>query len=1124
MKRTILQSCIALLMFALTGRVALGQTPITISVAGGGTFTYLYTNEPETCYQGGTINYSDYLYGGSYPNAFAYKSVGGQTTNFATTQLLWVDSPGGSSCPPNAWNPASSITLPLGSLGTVTFNAIANTAVLTPPPPQPVWGYVNPKYIIMGVTYAPPGGSPSFVSYGDSNFVGNTASNSSSFSQNYSSSVSLSGGVGCPGTGSSIMPVSGGACVTGTNSNSWTMASNSSNTVTVSTTTAQTMKTPGVPTIYSPVDHDYDIIWLWLNPAVTFNVPTTNTSSGGSITWTGYAYDYTDPVHAIDIWPIYVGYLNGHFGALDPQDADALARSWVTTQTFAPGQGPGITSADYPNILGADPFAANPAYLVTLESGTNPLTTTDKRYTQAGVNGVAPQSVPYKQAPPNSTTGDNETYQNTYTQSSSYGEGASYTYTTGFGLEEKFGGSFFGIGVSYDFKQNWQFTWMNTWQNTITNTTSTTDTLSVTGPPCPALVAPCNPEYTEPHEFAVYEDNLYGTFMLFPNPYFSLGTVTPASLTVQQGGSGSYTMPSAANAGYTGTLTNFSVTGLPSGAAAAVSPKTGAAGTTFTLAVTTTTSTPVGTYPLTISATDGSLSYFTYSTLVVSPEPTFSLSATPGSQTVVAGAQTTYTVSTSTTSGFTGVVGLTVSGLPGGSTSAFNPPSITGIGSSTLTVATSTSTAPGKYTLTITGVSENQTETATITLVVPTPTFSIVISPGTQTITAGNSTTYTVAASAVNGFSGSVTLSTGTLPSGISATFSPNPVAAGSSSTMTISSTASAAVGTYSLPVNGTSGSLTNTANPSPILIVNPVPPNFSVAATPSSSTVVAGAKATYTFTTTAINGFTGVVSLSASGLPTGATAAFSPTSITGSGSSTLTVTTSTSTPAGTYTLTLTGVSGSLTSSAKVTMVVRTQSFSIAVSPSSATAAIGSAATYTVTTTALNGFDGIVTLSVVTPPSNSSVSFSPATITGSGSSKLTITTTGNTLPGTYTFSIKGTSGSLTATTTATLVVTGTNFTLSASPETETVTAGGSTTYTVKAAGVSGFTGTIALSLPGLPAGASATFNPTSIAGSGESTLTITTSTSTAAGEYYLYVTGTSGTLTETTEIILHVDN
>jgi hypothetical protein len=58
----------------------------------------------------------------------------------------------------------------------------------------------------------------------------------------------------------------------------------------------------------------------------------------------------------------------------------------------------------------------------------------------------------------------------------------------------------------------------------------------------------------------------------------------------------------------------------------------------------------------------------------------------------------------------------------------------------------------------------------------------------------------------------------------------------------------------------------------------------------------------------------------------------------------------------------------------------------------------------------------------------------------------------------------------------------------------------------------------------LPAGASATFNPTSIAGTGESTLTITTTTSTAAGEYYLYVTGTSGTLTETTEIILHVDN
>jgi hypothetical protein len=57
-------------------------------------------------------------------------------------------------------------------------------------------------------------------------------------------------------------------------------------------------------------------------------------------------------------------------------------------------------------------------------------------------------------------------------------------------------------------------------------------------------------------------------------------------------------------------------------------------------------------------------------------------------------------------------------------------------------------------------------------------------------------------------------------------------------------------------------------------------------------------------------------VSLSASGLPSGASATFSPTTIAGgSGSSTMSVTTSSTTPTGTYTLTITGTSGALSHS-----------------------------------------------------------------------------------------------------------------------------------------------------------------------------------------------------------------
>src|SRR5262249_55796570 len=87
-----------------------------------------------------------------------------------------------------------------------------------------------------------------------------------------------------------------------------------------------------------------------------------------------------------------------------------------------------------------------------------------------------------------------------------------------------------------------------------------------------------------------------------------------------------------------------------------------------------------------------------------------------------------------------------------------------------------------------------------------------------------------------------------------------------------------------------------------------------------STQTGIEGSAATYTTTIGALNGFGGVVTLSASGLPTGATASFSPGTVTGAGNSTLTVTTVGSTPAGTSTLTITGSSGSGTHTATGTL------------------------------------------------------------------------------------------------------------------------------------------------------------------------------------------------------------
>ncbi|HEV2175895.1 MAG TPA: hypothetical protein VGW33_01620 [Terriglobia bacterium] len=200
---------------------------------------------------------------------------------------------------------------------------------------------------------------------------------------------------------------------------------------------------------------------------------------------------------------------------------------------------------------------------------------------------------------------------------------------------------------------------------------------------------------------------------------------------------------------------------------------------------------------------------------------------------------------------------------------------------------------------------------------------------------------------------------------------------------------------------------------------------SFAVSATPSSQTVSAGGSTTYTATVTPSGGFSGVVSFSASGLPSGASASFNPTSVTGSGSSTMTVTTSSSTPTGTYTLTITGTSGSLTSSTTVSLVVNASpNFSISATPSSQSVTQGGSTTYTATIAAQNGFTGVVSFSSSGLPSGASASFNPTSVTGSGSSTVTVSTSITTPTGTYTLTFTGTSGSLVHSATVSLVVTG----------------------------------------------------------------------------------------------------
>lgn len=201
---------------------------------------------------------------------------------------------------------------------------------------------------------------------------------------------------------------------------------------------------------------------------------------------------------------------------------------------------------------------------------------------------------------------------------------------------------------------------------------------------------------------------------------------------------------------------------------------------------------------------------------------------------------------------------------------------------------------------------------------------------------------------------------------------------------------------------------------------ISSVSPDFSVAVTPSSRTAPPGTKTSYSTRVTASNGFTGAVSFSVSGLPSGATASFSPTTIPGSGSSTMTINTSSSTPTGTYSLTISATGGGLTHTTQVTVVVA--DFSISVSPSSQSVSTNSSTSYTVSVSALGTFTSAVALSVGGLPPHVSRSFSPSSISGSGTSTLTISAKTNLKVGTYTLKITGTGGGVTHSANVTLLI------------------------------------------------------------------------------------------------------
>ena len=407
--------------------------------------------------------------------------------------------------------------------------------------------------------------------------------------------------------------------------------------------------------------------------------------------------------------------------------------------------------------------------------------------------------------------------------------------------------------------------------------------------------------------------------------------------------------------------------------------------------------------------------------------------------------------------------------------------------------------------------------------------FSVHINPGSTTVAKGSSTNITASIAAQGSFTGMVQLALSGAPAGVKITLSSDSIDSSGNPSLAIAVSKNATPGTYNITLIATSGDISHTANLS-LVVSGTNTPDFSLAANPSSQSIAAGGNTSFNVNVAAINSFTGTVSLTVSGLPSGMQATFAPASISGSGTATLNVTTTSGVAAGTYGLTIAGASGALSHSTIVSVTVAANvpppDFTIAASPSSQTITAGGSTSFTISVAAKNGFSGTVALVESGMPAGMSASCSPASISSSGNCTLNISTTTATAAGTYTLTITGTSGTLTHSTTASVKVNAftqtPDFAISATPNLQSITAGKSTTFTASVTAQNGFSGTVSLGATGLPSGMSASFVPASITTSGTATLTLSSTKSTAAGSYTLTISGTSGTLSHNTNVSVTV--
>jgi hypothetical protein len=322
-------------------------------------------------------------------------------------------------------------------------------------------GQVTPFYYVLAVLYAPPGTaaannkSSNVVSYGDGSNVGTKTTITSDIKSGYT--ISFGGGAGASGNGGNFGS---------------TTDSSDASAADVEQNTSLTLTDPGPSS--DGLNHDNDIIWLWLSPAISL-AATTTTSCENKLVW---SFGQSTGIAQY----VYVAWLK------NPSTMPANVAQVLASHK--------ITGSEYSKLLSYDPLA---------NGGTPP----SPRYTDTYFN------LPFEPPAPGNTStpavtieiDNSDTVSDTTTVSTTDTVGESLSLSAALPL----------ITASPSDSLTW--------------TTQTANSQGATNKAILTLAGPSSAytATTDPISFEVYKDNLYNTYAFVPIPTTTIATLTGAT-------------------------------------------------------------------------------------------------------------------------------------------------------------------------------------------------------------------------------------------------------------------------------------------------------------------------------------------------------------------------------------------------------------------------------------------------------------------------------------------------------------------------------------------------------------------------------------------------------------------